>query len=81
MSQHHYEFNTPNGTVYRPVPLLVDATRRKMDLFIFKFPDAIFLVHEAEEKIDSIQLSLRHKGFVDEVMDAQMVESDDIKDK
>ena len=67
--------------MYRPVPLLVDATRRKTDLFIFRFPDAIFLVHEPEEKIDSIQLSLRHKGFVDGVMDAQMVESDGIRDK
>ena len=54
MSQHFYEFNVSTGTMCCPVPMLVKAQRRKIDLFVFEFPDAVFSVQGTEEKLNQI---------------------------
>lgn len=81
MSQYYYEFNVTIGTVYYPVPMLIKAQRRKMDLFIFEFPDAVFSVQGTAEKLDAIDRSMRINGFVLDAMEAQMVERTSVEDR
>ena len=81
MSQHFYEFIVASRKIYKPVPMLVDAQRRRADLFVFQFADAIFSVQDSEEQLNSIDVSMRVHGYVSEAMNAQMVESNTINDK
>ena len=80
MSQYQFEFNVGSEKRLRPVPLFVEAIRQQADLFIFKFPDALFMVRDTEENLDKIELSLRFNGFVHDAMTAQMVESKSLGD-